>query len=157
VSSVALQAPAVRLQYGALPWRKVGGKTHILLITSQTTRRWIVPKGWPIPGLRPAECAEHEAIEEAGVSGDIAATPLGSFRYEKHRKSGHPLPCKVELYSLHVLKQRRHWPEKAQRDIRWCSVAEAQALVGDPGLSRLIAKFAKLQDTPTRELHATSA
>jgi hypothetical protein len=40
---------AVRMQYGALPYRfSQDAALEILLVTTRGTRRWIVPKGWPI-------------------------------------------------------------------------------------------------------------
>ena len=41
-----------RVQLAALPWRRTsGGDVEVLLITSRETRRWIIPKGWPMKGL----------------------------------------------------------------------------------------------------------
>lgn len=139
--SVALKTPGI--QYAALPWRRVNGEVQILLVTTLNTRRWIVPKGWPIPGLSPCDCAAHEAAEEAGVSGDMQSKPLGAFHYEKRRKAGDTLPCKVEVFAMEVHRQRRSWPEKALRQTCWCSTEEALARVSEPGLRRLIARFAK--------------
>ena len=56
---------AVRVQYGALPYRfSQDAALEILLVTTRGTRRWIVPKGWPIKGLRPAKSAAREAFED---------------------------------------------------------------------------------------------
>ncbi|MBV9570712.1 MAG: NUDIX hydrolase [Alphaproteobacteria bacterium] len=131
------------VQYAALPWRKRLGKLEILLITTRTTKRWIVPKGWPIPGLSSSDCAAHEAAEEAGVMGHVASSSLGSFRYEKQRRSGGNITCRVEVFAMEVARQRRSWPEKAERETRWCSVDEALGRVSEPGLRRVIAKFGK--------------
>jgi ADP-ribose pyrophosphatase YjhB (NUDIX family) len=141
VRNVALENPDI--QYGALPWRRVHGELQILLVTTLNTRRWIVPKGWPIPGLAPSGCAAHEAAEEAGVNGDVQSRVYGSFHYEKRRKSGEVLSCQVEVFAMEVLRRRRSWPEKGARESRWCSVEEALARVSEPGLRRLIARFAK--------------
>lgn len=131
------------VQYAALPWRRANGSLEILLVTTRRTHRWIVPKGWPVPGRSPAECAALEAYEEAGISGEIANEPVGSFLYEKRRKSGDLLPCKVEVFPLEVQRERQTWPEKDARDTRWCSPEEALARVEEPGLRRVIADFAK--------------
>ena len=72
-------ATAARTQYGALCWRMHRGKVEVLLITSRDTGRWVIPKGWPIAGLAPAETAAREAWEEAGVEGDIADDGLGNI------------------------------------------------------------------------------
>lgn len=147
VSSVESEVP--QIQYAALPWRKSGQDLQILLITTRNTRRWIVPKGWPVAGCTPGECAAHEAMEEAGVIGEVAEKTLGSFTYDKRRKSGEVIRCKVHVFPMEVLHQRRTWIEKTARETRWCSVEEALSHVSEPGLRRLIAKFA----TGSRKTH----
>ena len=132
-------------QYAALPWRWTDDHLEILLITTLTTRRWVVPKGWPMAGCSPSECAAREALEEAGVVGEMASSPLGSFSYGKRRKTGETVPCKVAVFALEVARQRRTWPEKSVRETCWCSVDEALARVTELGLKRLIAKFAREQ------------
>jgi len=139
MSSVASECSV--LQYAALPWRRVNGKLQILLVTTLNTRRWIVPKGWPVAGLAPPDCAAHEAEEEAGVVGEVHPEPVGAFHYDKRRKAGDSLRCRVEVFSLHVSRQRRSWPEKAARQTRWCTPEEALARVTEPGLRRVIVRF----------------
>lgn len=143
VRTVVSQNSNGGIQYAALPWRLRRGTLEVLLITTRRTRRWIVPKGWPIPGLAPADCAAHEATEEAGVLGHVDSQALGWFRYEKSLKSGDMMPCRVQLFALEVVSQQRTWPEKMEREQRWCSFDEAMKRVSEPGLRRLIAKFAK--------------
>jgi 8-oxo-dGTP pyrophosphatase MutT (NUDIX family) len=54
---------AVRVQYGALPYRfGAEGELELLLVTSRGRGRWIMPKGWPIKGLKPQEAAAREAF-----------------------------------------------------------------------------------------------
>jgi 8-oxo-dGTP pyrophosphatase MutT (NUDIX family) len=107
-----------RIQYAALPWRRVDNAIRILLITTRNTRRWIVPKGWPLEGYTPRECAAQEALEEAGVLGEVSPKPLGWFCYNKLRKTGEIVPCRVQVYPMEVLRQRRTWEEKAARQTR---------------------------------------
>ena len=76
--------PALRLQYGALPYRFTPtAALEILLVTTRRSKRWIIPKGWPIKGLRPAKSAAREAFEEAGVRGKIGTKSVGLFNYHK--------------------------------------------------------------------------
>jgi 8-oxo-dGTP pyrophosphatase MutT (NUDIX family) len=131
------------VQYAALPWRMNDGALEILLITTLKTHRWIVPKGWPIEALNPQACAAREALEEAGVAGSISEKSIGSFRYFKRRKDGEVVPCKVDVFALEVTQQRRTWAEKNAREYRWCSVTDALASVGEPGLRQVIARFAE--------------
>lgn len=134
---------AIRLQYAALPYRwSADGKLQILMITSRSTRRWIVPKGWPMKGRKPWETAEIEAIEEAGAFGVIAKRTIGSFHYDKLLdEDGRVVVCEVMVFPLQVNRQSKSWREKSQRDAKWVSQTQAVALAADPGLRNLIAAF----------------
>ena len=133
----------LNVQCAALPWRWQNGVLEFLLITTRTTKRWIIPKGWPEAGLSPAESAAREALEEAGVIGEIAARPLGAFQYIKQRRNGERLALLVRVYPLEVMRQRRAYPEKHMRETRWCTPEEALTHIAEPGLKRLLVKFAK--------------
>ena len=85
----------------------------------------------------------QEALEEAGILGDVAAAPLGWFHYDKLRKSGEVVPCKVQVYPMEVTRQRRSWVEKSARQTHWCSLEEALSRVAEPGLRQLILKFSR--------------
>lgn len=131
-----------RTQYAALPWRKgPDGAVEVLLITSRETRRWVIPKGWPIKTLKPGPSAAQEAFEEAGVLGVVARKPLGVFHYDKRLRSGRLQHVRVMVYALEVREARAAWPELGQRELRWTSPAEASTLVDEPELKVLLAKF----------------
>jgi 8-oxo-dGTP pyrophosphatase MutT (NUDIX family) len=133
-----------RLQYGALPYRKMNGRrAEFMLVTSQETRRWIIPKGWPKKGKSPHRCAAREAFEEAGVLGAVGRRPLGSFSYEKRLKNGSSVECKVRVFPLEVSSQRREWPERQERRIKWLSASKAAAKVKDPVLGKIIRRAAR--------------
>ena len=128
-----------RLQYAALPYRRgTDDDIEILLVTSLGTKRWIIPKGWPMNGRAPHEAAAREALEEAGVVGEVGSDAIGSYLYEKRRKSGAAVPCKVEVFPLDVDKQRKRWPEKGRREVKWFSPEEAAKTVSDADLGEII-------------------
>ena len=58
-----------RTQYAALPWRVKDGRLEIMLVTSRDTKRWVIPKGWPMKGRKPHIVAAIEAVQEAGLIG----------------------------------------------------------------------------------------
>ena len=112
---------------------------EVLLVTSRETRRWIIPKGWPIKGFKPAQTAAREAYEEAGVRGRVSARPLGRYVYEKRLEDRvTSFACEVEVFPLLVRRQLKHWPERRQRMVQWFPAAEAAALIGDDDLGDLI-------------------
>ncbi|HEX2593868.1 MAG TPA: NUDIX hydrolase [Rhizomicrobium sp.] len=131
------------LQYAALPWRERDGRLEILLITSRQSKRWIIPKGWPIEDLAPHASAEQEAMEEAGIVGRISPTVLGSFYYAKGLKSGRSIQCKVIVFPLAVTRMRRDWPEKNARELRWHTPQEAVEAVAETDLRLLIRRFVR--------------
>jgi 8-oxo-dGTP pyrophosphatase MutT (NUDIX family) len=134
---------AVRQQFGVLPYRenkKVG--LEILLVSSRETGRWVVPKGWPIKGLKPAASAAREAYEEAGLRGAMRSRSLGSYLYEKRLvEKRTTVPCEVRLYSMQVTRQETTWPEHAERKRFWFSPTAAIAAVSEDGLKAIIGDF----------------
>jgi 8-oxo-dGTP pyrophosphatase MutT (NUDIX family) len=131
------------IQYAALPWRITpGGRREVMLLTTRGTRRWAIPKGWPMKGHKPTEVASLEAYEEAGLIGHIVSKrPLGAFHYEKQLLTESRL-CQVSVFSFRVERQLDDWPEKQQRETRWFDAAEAADLVEEDGLFGIITRFA---------------
>jgi 8-oxo-dGTP pyrophosphatase MutT (NUDIX family) len=138
-----LHLPEPGLQFAALPYRLAGGgEVDVLLITSRETRRWVIPKGWPMKGKKPHQAAAIEARQEAGVDGRIHKLALGEYDYVKRLKNGAPLDCTVEVFALEVMQQRRHWREKGERVSRWFRAEDAAHAVEEPALRGLIMAFA---------------
>ena len=133
------------IQYAALPYRFEGRRLSVLLITSRGTRRWVIPKGWPMPGLRPQDAAAIEAVEEAGVIGQVADHPLGSYQYMKLMKGGQAMAVQVIVFPLRVDEQTLEFKETGQRRLRWLSCHDAASRVAEPGLQRLIRDFGTAQ------------
>ena len=132
-------------QYGALPYRFTQmAALEILIVTTRQSKRWIVPKGWPIKRLTPSKSAAREAFEEAGVRGKIGARPLGNFRYKKLAdETGGEADCEVKVFPLLVKRQSAAWPESAQRVAQWVDPDKAISLIREPELKSLVAAFAK--------------
>ena len=124
-------------QVAALPYRKHGTGVDVLLITSRETKRWVIPKGWPMDGKKDWEAAATEAFEEAGIEGTIGRKSIGTYHYVKRKLSG-DLDCKVIVYPLEVKNELKIWPEKAERKRRWFSAEAAAAVVTDDGLDAII-------------------
>ena len=130
-----------RPQVAALPVRHGSGAPEVMLITSRETRRWLIPKGWPIKGLKDRDAAAMEAVQEAGVRGAIGRRPLGAYTYQK-RLADRLQPCRVMVYRLDVDMELGAWRESDERIRRWFSPAEAAAHVSEPGLASMIASLA---------------
>lgn len=136
-----------RTQFGALPIaREPDGTLGVMLVTSRETKRWIIPKGWPIPGLEPHEVAAREAYEEAGLVGEIGQDPLGSYTYEKRLKRRGSVTCVVEVFPLEVRERLPRWPEMKERETRWFGIEEAASAVTEEALSAILRGLAPAAD-----------
>jgi 8-oxo-dGTP pyrophosphatase MutT (NUDIX family) len=130
------------IQFAALPWRiSERGTRQVMLLTSRETRRWVIPKGWPMKKRKPAEVASQEAYEEAGLIGHIVGKrPVGRFHYAKRLSKGEVL-CQVRVFLFRVERQLDDWPEKSQRETKWFDAEEAVDMVEEGGLAEIIDHF----------------
>jgi 8-oxo-dGTP pyrophosphatase MutT (NUDIX family) len=136
-------------QIAALVYRWQNDQLEFLLVTSRETRRWILPKGWPIPGKTAAATAAQEADEEAGVFGHVVKKPIG--RYPAFKRIGETaLPCEVEVYPLQFVKQKQKWKERGERACRWLPADEAAATVAEPELAAIMRDFAEEMRRPAK-------
>lgn len=133
-------APA-EAQAAAICYRKVGDKYKVLLVTSLSSRRWIIPKGWPMDGLSLSESAAIEAHEEAGIIGAVGKKSIGHYRYTKERGRDEDVTCKVHVFPLKVKRIAKSYEEKGRRRRDWVSTKEAARRVKEPGLKRILSKF----------------
>jgi 8-oxo-dGTP pyrophosphatase MutT (NUDIX family) len=131
------------IQYGALPWRLGdGARSEVMLLTSRETRRWVIPKGWPMKKTKPRDAAQIEVFEEAGLVGQmIGKRPIGTYHYAKRLVDGITL-CRVRVYLFRVERELDEWPEMEERRREWFEPREAARLVDEGGLAEIIGNFA---------------
>ncbi len=132
---------ALRTQFGAVCYRVQGEKIQILLVSSRTSKRWIVPKGWPTDGSTPAEAALREAREEAGAIGRVTGNCIGIYSYVKSLNGAAGLPCVVAIYPVKVSRLEKSYREKAQRKRKWVSLKKAIAMVDNLELGQILRDF----------------
>jgi 8-oxo-dGTP pyrophosphatase MutT (NUDIX family) len=118
-----------------------------MLITSRETGRWIIPKGWPKQRQAPYASAAREALEEAGVVGEVSRDPIGSYSYKKRLKNGTAVACEVHVFPLEVKRQQKKWTEKGEREFQWFSPTEAAKVVREPLLRNILRSFPRKKRT----------
>ncbi len=131
----------VRTQFAALCYRVHKDEVQILLVTSRSSKRWILPKGWPMVGETPAQAATTEAYEEAGVQGKASNICVGLYSYTKYISKEENLPCAVSVFPVHVKKLLSDFPEAKERKRKWFSLKKASKLVREPELRKILAHF----------------
>ena len=118
-------------QTGVLPYRQREGRVEVLLITSRTRGRWIIPKGNLEPDRTIRDVARAEAYEEAGIRGDLALAALGSYWH------GDPPRHRVQVFLMRVRQVLKTWPEQAERKRAWLPLGEARVRIDEDGVRRL--------------------
>jgi 8-oxo-dGTP pyrophosphatase MutT (NUDIX family) len=124
-------------QVAALPLRSKLGQLEVCLVTTRETRRWTIPKGWPMKDIKDCKAAAIEAEQEAGLLGNVEKEPLGDFLYWKRRDLRFDL-VRVTVYQLDVCGHLPVWREQGERDVRWFKPSDAALLVEESGLATLL-------------------
>ena len=125
-------------QASVIPYRFGESGLEFCLITTRRSSRWSFPKGWIGNAQAPHEAALEEALEEAGLIGSIVDGPLGQYT---HKKQGQRLLVVVML--MDVTRVLDQWHEATQRQRRWVSLQEADALLDRPALRQMLLEAVK--------------
>ena len=126
------------VQAAALCLREGKQGPEVLLVQSLNSRRWILPKGWPMKRRTLAGAAAQEAWEEAGVVGKAHETSMGFYTYRKIRRGGLALSCRVEVFRIDVADLARDYPERSRRKRKWMTPEAAAAAVEETELKALL-------------------
>jgi CYTH domain-containing protein/ADP-ribose pyrophosphatase YjhB (NUDIX family) len=126
--------PSGMCQLGILPYTFIDRRLHLLLITSSSGSRWILPKGRQEPDMSPHEVAVMEAVEEAGV--------LGTLRQDLRTRCQMTDGRHLQLYAMKISKLLKSWPEENVRRRRLFPLSDALEIIGDPGVARAVRRLA---------------
>lgn len=136
-----------RIQAAAIPYRRdAHGALEVLLVTSRTRRRWVLPKGKIKRGMLDHKAAAMEAFEEAGVIGSIARIATATYRQPKVSDKGRSFGITIRAFPLRVENELSSWPEQRLRKRAWMNVEEAQIVVADSAIGAVLRNFAGLYD-----------
>lgn len=125
-------------QAGVIAYRVTArGRVEVLLITNRSGQ-WIVPKGMIDEGVSARQAAMIEALEEAGAVAKAVEEEIGSYEYEKWGR-----PCRVRLFAMRVERLMDRWLERSSRRREWFNADDAAEKVEIPGLRRVIERFAR--------------
>ncbi len=125
-------------QSAVIPVRKHNGRLEVLLISSRKRKRWVIPKGVKEPELSGPDSAAKEALEEAGIEGDVRPDALGTYRYDKWGGT-----CTVDVYLMFVTKVHDAWEEQ-YRDREWVDVDTAVERLQEPALKKIVGRVPQM-------------
>ncbi|XP_030965529.1 nudix hydrolase 16, mitochondrial [Quercus lobata] len=126
-----------RLVAGCIPFRyrdsDVSGNSNfekiveVLMINSTSGPGLLFPKGGWENDETVQEAAVREAIEEAGVRGELMDF-LGYYPFKSKTHQDEFCPegsCKAAMFALLVKEELESWPEQSTRNRTWLTVPQA--------------------------------
>jgi 8-oxo-dGTP pyrophosphatase MutT (NUDIX family) len=97
---------------------------EVCLIRRKGSGKWAIPKGFIDRGDTPEQAALNEALEEAGIKGELLGGAVGTYEYEKWSAT-----LTVAVYVMEVLEEQADWKEMTFRERNWRPVEEASVLL----------------------------
>ena len=113
-------------QVAVIAVRKSDREVEVCLIRRKDAKTWGIPKGFIDPGDSPEQAALNEAVEEAGLRGEILGDAVGVYDYEKRDAE-----LTVAVYLMKVVKEHKEWREMKFRERKWFSLEEAAEVLPD--------------------------
>lgn len=111
-------------QAAVLPVRKdAEGNVEVLLIRRENKVKWGLPKGVIEPHQTPAEAARAEALEEAGIGGELSTDPVCRYSFRKKGRI-----CHVSVFLMWVSAELSRYEEQNVRERDWFPLHELSEL-----------------------------
>lgn len=123
-------------QSSVVPYRVGKRGLEIMMITSIKRGRWIIPKGIVEPDMTPAASAAKEALEEAGIRGDVSEECIGKYHYKKFGGL-----CRCDVFPMHITEVLDDWLEKDERSREWVDAQSAIKRLRHKKLRAIVRKF----------------
>ena len=111
----------------------------VVLVTTQSGKHWIFPKGQIELGMTPYDSAAKEAYEEAGVQGQINPALFDQYVFEKWGGC-----MTVKVYTMSVTTLLEQWPEMRNRQRQILPIQQAIEIIQEkqkPALLKLKTLF----------------
>lgn len=124
-------------QSSVIPFRINNDHLEFLVISSRKKRKWIFPKGIIEIGVSPGKSAEREALEEAGIKGELLPKSYGTYKVKKWGGM-----CKIKVYALKVKTILEEWEENF-REREWINADKIHEYISNKDLLDIVSYFRK--------------
>jgi hypothetical protein len=115
------------------------GKLQVILITSRESKRWIVPKGWPLG--TPRGNRSHGNLRRVGRQGEGSSQITRLLPIQEEAAGPEAHIGGSQDFSARRQKTVEEVAGKKTRKMRWFSLADAAKRCSDPALGQLLRKL----------------
>lgn len=130
-----------RLVSGCIPYKVTGDgdrnscewlhRVKVLMISTPNRKDLVFPKGGWEDDETVEEAACREALEEAGIRGNLKDVVLGVWEFRsKSREEVGCLEggCRGYMFALEVVEELDVWPEQGDKSRKWLNIEEARSM-----------------------------
>ncbi|EEF49535.1 nudix hydrolase 16, mitochondrial [Ricinus communis] len=118
---------------------------EVLMINSTSGPGLLFPKGGWENDETVEEAAVREAIEEAGVRGNLMDF-IGDYHFKSKTLQDECCPeglCKASMFALYVKEELESWPEQSTRKRSWLTIPEAVENCRHKWMEEALKQFSK--------------
>nr|XP_043634551.1 nudix hydrolase 13, mitochondrial isoform X1 [Erigeron canadensis] len=144
----------LRLVSGCIPYRlaktKDQNRIEVLMVSSPNRDDMVFPKGGWESDETVEEAACREALEEAGVRGNLKGNPLGVWEFRSKSNEAACTKeggCKGYMFALEVTEELEVWPEQKNRSRKWVVIDEAFVLCRYEWMRSALTEFVRILET----------
>jgi 8-oxo-dGTP pyrophosphatase MutT (NUDIX family) len=142
------------VQVAAVCYRRTPVSLEFLLVNT-SAGKWTFPKGRMSPWLSASEAAAREALEEAGVRGQIQESCFAHY-VDVKRALGHDNRSREILIAAHLLEVRSlSSPHEADRNPTWFPADEAKQRLAEQRATKYSRELGRIVDAALRTLRQT--
>ena len=132
-------------QSAVIPFLEQGpDRLRIVLITNRSRKRWVIPKGLIESNMTGSESAAKEALEEAGIEGQVSELPVCHYQFKKWGGV-----CEVDVYLMRVTRVYDQWPEDFLRNRKWLDPQVAREKLREKELQEALENLPALINNST--------
>ena len=124
-------------QSAVIPFRILDNRFEVLIVKTRKNKNWIFPKGIIEIGFSAKSSAEKEALEEAGVKGNLLPKRIGKYSYKKWGGK-----CSVKVYGLEVDSIFDNYEEDF-RERKWVDIEKTANYILNEELLEIIKELKK--------------
>jgi 8-oxo-dGTP pyrophosphatase MutT (NUDIX family) len=148
---------ALPLQVAAICYRRTADSVEFLLVNTNGGAKWTFPKGAPERSISHSQAAAREALEEAGVRGEIEPRHFHLYLYSKGVFWKPPGVREFVVKAFLMAVQQTGHPHEADRNPTWFLPENARKMLAKGREVKYAKEMQSVVDRALEEIGAVKA